>query len=113
MKLMMPDADLAEQFPLPVLFIRFIAAAEVLGAIGLILPGLLGIRTELTPWAAAGLAVIMVGATVESIMTMGVAIALIPLVIGVLSAFVAYGRWTLLPLGETTRDRERELARTR
>jgi hypothetical protein len=34
--------------------VRFIGVAEVLGAIGLILPWLLGIRPGLTPLAAAG-----------------------------------------------------------
>ena len=43
-------------------FIRFIAALEILGVLGLLLPGLTGIARSLTPLAAAGLAVIMVGA---------------------------------------------------
>jgi len=43
-------------------FIRFIASLEILGVLGLILPGLTGIAPFLTPLAAAGLAVIMVGA---------------------------------------------------
>ncbi len=43
-------------------FIRFIAALEILGVLGLVLPGLTGIARFLTPLAAAGLAVIMVGA---------------------------------------------------
>jgi hypothetical protein len=65
--------------------------AEVLGAIGLILPGLLGIRPGLTPFAAAGLVIIMIGATVVTLAGGDVALALIPLVVGLLSAFVAYG----------------------
>jgi len=69
----------------------------VLGAIGLILPGLLGIRPGLTPLAAAGLVLIMIGATVLTLASGGVAPALIPLVVGLLSAFVAYGRWRLAP----------------
>jgi hypothetical protein len=32
--------------------------------------------------------------------TMGVGLALIPLTVGLLAAFVAYGRWRLAPLGE-------------
>jgi len=108
MKLVLPDAALAADMPsfLPVLFIRFIAVCEVLGAVGMILPGLFGIRTELTPLAAAGLTVIMVGATVIVAATMGVTMALMPLVCGILAAFVAYGRWQVLPLGERTRERE-------
>jgi uncharacterized membrane protein YphA (DoxX/SURF4 family) len=43
---------------------RLIAVAEILGALGLILPGLTGIAPFLTPVAAAGLAIVMVGAVV-------------------------------------------------
>jgi hypothetical protein len=97
-KLVLPLEVLTQQMPLPGLFLRFIAVAEVLGAIGLILPGLLGIRPGLTPLAAAGLVVIMIGATVVTLAGGDVATAPIPLVVGLLSAFVAYGRWRLTPL---------------
>src|SRR2546425_7917203 len=82
---------------LPGWFLRFIGVAEVLGAIGLIVPGLLRIRPGLTPLAAAGLVIIMIGATVLTLAGGDVAPALIPLVVGLLSAFVAYGRWRLAP----------------
>ena len=95
-KLVLPIEALTEQFPLPGLFVRFLGVAEVLGAIGLILPGLLRIRPGLTPLAAAGLVIIMIGATVLTLAGVvpggGVVPALIPLVIGLLSAFVVYGR---------------------
>jgi uncharacterized membrane protein YphA (DoxX/SURF4 family) len=97
MKLVQPIEVLTEQMPLPGLFVRFIGVAEVLGAIGLILPGLLRIRPGLTPLAAAGLVIIMIGATVLTLAGGEVALALIPLVVGLLSAFVAYGRWRLAP----------------
>src|ERR1700730_18076019 len=93
MKLVLPLEALTKQMPLPGLFIRFIGMAEALGAIGLILPGLLRIRTGLTPLAAAGLVIIMLGATVLTLASGSVAPALIPLVVGLLSAFVVYGRW--------------------
>lgn len=112
MKLMLPDAALTEEIPLPVLFIRFIAVSEVVGALGLILPGLFRIRPDLTPQAAAALTVIMVGATIITIMTMGAVLALFPLVIGILTAFVAYGRWRLAPMTARTSERERDLVRT-
>lgn len=99
-KLVLPIEAMTGQmpFPLPGWFLRFIGVAEVLGAIGLILPGLLRIRPGLTPLAACGLVVIMVGATVITLAGFvpgGVGPTLIPLVVGLLSAFVAYGRWRL------------------
>jgi hypothetical protein len=95
MKLVMPLEVLTAQTPLPGLFVRFIGVAEVLGAIGLILPGLLHIRPGLTPLAATGLVIIMIGATVLTLASGEVAPALIPLVVGLLAAFVVYGRWRL------------------
>jgi hypothetical protein len=101
-KLILPIEVLTEQFPLPGLFARVHGVAEVLGAIGLILPGLVRIWPVLTPLAGSGLVIIMIGATVLTlvgVVPVGAAMALIPLVVGLLSAFVAYGRWRLAPLG--------------
>ena len=95
MKLTMPIAALTSQSPLPGGFLRFIGVVEVLGAIGLILPAATGILRGLTPLAAAGLGIIMIGATGLTLADGNVAPALIPLVVGVLSAFVAYKRSTL------------------
>jgi hypothetical protein len=96
-KLVLPLEALKGPVPLPGLFIRFIGVAEVLGAIGLILPGLLRIRPGLTPLAAAGLVIIMTGATVITLVGGDLVAALISLVVGLLAAFVAYGRWRLAP----------------
>jgi uncharacterized membrane protein YphA (DoxX/SURF4 family) len=101
MKLILPIEEMTKQMPLPGLFLRFIAVCEVLGAIGVILPWLLRIRPALTPLAAAGLVIIMIGATVTTLATAGVAMALFPLVVGILAAFVAYGRWRLAPRGQS------------
>jgi hypothetical protein len=92
-KLVLPSAALTKDTPmLSAGFLRFVGVCEVLGAIGLILPGLLRIQPGLTPLAAVGLIGIMIGAIVVSIMTTGVATALIPFAVGLLLAFVAYGR---------------------
>jgi len=101
MKLVLPVEEMTKQLPLPGLFLRFIAVCEVLGAIGVILPWLLGIRPGLTPLAAAGLVIIMIGATALTLATAGITMALIPLVVGILAAFVAYGRWRLAPRGQS------------
>ena len=109
-KLVLPIEVMTEQMPVPLPgpFLRFLGVAEVLGAVGLILPWLLGIRPGLTPLAAAGLVIIMTGAmvlTLAGVVPGGVAGALIPLVVGLLSAFVAYGRWRLTPHRESTGSR--------
>src|SRR3954462_1444480 len=68
-KLVLPlEALSGGPVPLPGLFMRFIGVAEVLGAGGLVLPGLLRIKPGLPPLAAAGLTVIMAGATVITLM---------------------------------------------
>jgi len=96
-KLVMPLKMLTEQMPLPGPLVRSIGAAELLGAIGLILPGVLRIRPALTPLAAAGLLIVMIGATAFTLWNAGTAPAMFPLAVGLLSAFVAYGRWRLAP----------------
>jgi hypothetical protein len=58
----------------------------------LILPGLLRIHAELTPLAAVGLGIIMIGAVVVTIMGGAVAPAVVPFIVGALAASVAYGR---------------------
>ena len=103
MKLVLPLEAMTGPIALPGPFMRFLGVAEVLGAIGLILPGLLRIRTGLTPLAAAGLVIIMTGATVITVLAIGVAQALVPLTVGVLSAFVTYGRGQLRPRGSSNR----------
>jgi hypothetical protein len=85
---------------LPEWFLRFLGVAELLGGLGLILPGLLRIRPMLTPLAAAGLVIIMIGATTITIATMSVSAAAVPFVAGLLALFVAYGRWKLAPHGD-------------
>ncbi|MEO8334865.1 MAG: DoxX family protein [bacterium] len=97
MKFVMPAAEMAKASPLPVAFIQFIGVCEVLGALGLILPGLTRIRTELTWLAAAGLVIIMIGAVVVTVATGPVATSALPFVTGVVSVFVAYGRRRLSP----------------
>ena len=97
-KLVLPIEKMQDPVALPGLFLRFIGVCELLGGIGLILPSLLRIRPGLTPLAAAGLIVIMIGAVVISVIYMGVASALIPLLVGILAAFIAYGRSRLAPI---------------
>ena len=92
MKFVMPIEEMTKQIALPGWFLHFIGVAEIFGAIGLVLPGILRIRTGLTPLAAAGLVVIMIGATAVNLKTGQSAAALITVVLGLLLVFVAYNR---------------------
>jgi hypothetical protein len=92
MKFIMSADDMGDTFPLA--FMRFIGACELLGGLGMILPGALNIRRGLTPLAAAGLVIIMAGAVVTTAVTMGVLPALFPLAIGLVAAFVVRSRWS-------------------
>jgi uncharacterized membrane protein YphA (DoxX/SURF4 family) len=98
MKLLTPIEVMATQMtvPLPGWFIQFIGVAECAGALGLILPGLLRIKRGLAPLASCGLVIIMVGATVLTILGGDVLPALFPALVGLLCALIASARrsWT-------------------
>ena len=96
-KLVIPYEKLMEmgspnQVVLPALFIKFIGLVEVLGALGLVLPGLLRIKKGLTPLAAIGLSILMIGAVIITIAGDGIVMAITPIIVLVLCALVAYGR---------------------
>ncbi len=97
-KLAAPADQLAKQAPmLSVGFLRFVSVCEILGAIGLILPWLLRIQPRLTPLAASALVVIMIGAIVVTVMTMGAPMAAFPAIVGILLVWVAYSRFRMTP----------------
>jgi len=96
MKFLMPVEQLTAQSDFSVGFLRFIGVCEVLGAIGLVVPWATGILRGLTPLAAALLVIIMIGAVVTTLQTLGAATAVLPLVALLLVAFVAWGRWRTL-----------------
>jgi len=95
-KLILPLDKMQGPVALPGWFLRFIGVAEVLGGLGLILPTLLRIRPALTPVAASGLVIIMIGATAVTLMGGDVLPALLPAVVGILLVFVAYNRWRMV-----------------
>ena len=97
-KLVVPIEAMAGPVSLPGWFLRFIGVAEVLGGLGLILPGLFRTRTGLTPLAAAGLVVIMIGATVVTLTGGSIAPALFPALVGLLCAWVSHARTRPAPL---------------
>jgi uncharacterized membrane protein YphA (DoxX/SURF4 family) len=97
MKLVLPLAAMQGPVALPGTFLRFIGICETLGAVGLILPGLLRIRPALTTYAAAGLVIIMIGATVTTLIGGMVTPSVISTVVGGIAATIAYGRWKVVP----------------
>jgi uncharacterized membrane protein YphA (DoxX/SURF4 family) len=97
-KLVSPIQPMVEQSGVPAGLLLFVAVMEILGAVGVVLPGLLHFGTKLIPLAALGLMAIMIGATAVTLRIGPVLPALFPLTTGLVAAFAAYGRWRLLPL---------------
>ena len=78
--------------------IIFIGWSEVLGGVGLILPALTKVVPILTAWAAVGLTTVMVLATGFHLMRGEYGLMILTLVLALLLAFVAYGRFVLKPI---------------
>jgi uncharacterized membrane protein YphA (DoxX/SURF4 family) len=78
--------------------VRLIGLVELLGAIGVILPSLTGILPWLTPFAGAGLALVMVGAAVTHLRRGEYGVIAVNLVLLALAVFVAYGRFVAAPI---------------
>jgi hypothetical protein len=97
-KLLLPAEALPMPIPLPQTLLWLIGACEVLGALGLILPGVTHLQTRLTPLAAAMLVLLTVCAATYQMLAGQPANAVFALVIGALAAYVAYGRTRIAPL---------------
>jgi hypothetical protein len=97
-----PIAELAVKMAwvtaVPEAMVRFIGTAELLGAVGLLLPALTRIKPWLTPLAAAGLVTIMALAIPFHISRGEAPFTLVNLVLGGLAAFVAWGRYQKAPI---------------
>lgn len=97
---LVPPAEMIDQMNAsisPALRI-FIGVAEVLAGVGLTLPGITRIMPSLVPWAAAGLMVVMICATVFHVMRNEMMPALTTTVLLMVVTFVAYMRWKVLPI---------------
>ncbi len=73
-------------------FIKFVGLLEVLGATGLVAPLATSIWPQLTPLAAGGLALLMIGAVATHLRYREYLNALLPLVVLLLASFIVYGR---------------------
>ena len=102
MKLSQPIEQLAQSLPwaaqVPETLVRFIGTAEVLGALGLILPSLLRIKPKLTPIAAVGLALVMLFAVAFHLSRGETAAIGMNFVLIALAAFIAWGRFKKAPI---------------
>lgn len=76
----------------------FLGVAEVLAAIGLTLPGLMGIQPWWTQWAAAGVIIVMISATVYHFTRDEISSAATTLVLLIMAAYVGYMRWKVMPI---------------
>jgi len=77
--------------------VRIVGALEVLGAIGLVAPALTGLLPWLTPLAALGLVLTMIGAALTHLRRTEYGGIAVNAVLLILAAFVAYGRFFVLP----------------
>jgi len=95
-----PPADIVELMnaSIPPAFRIFLGVAEVLAAVGLTLPGITRVLPWLVPCAAAGLMVVMIGATILHTARGEVSSAITTALLLVVAAFVAYMRWKVRPI---------------
>jgi uncharacterized protein YjeT (DUF2065 family) len=77
--------------------VRIIGVLEVLGAIGIVVPALTGIVPSLTPLAALGLVLTMIGAALTHLRRAEYGAIAVNVVVLILAAFVAYGRFFVVP----------------
>src|SRR5687768_16954302 len=100
-----PPAAVAEQMnaSLPRWFSLFLGVAEVLAAIGLTLPGVTRIMPWLVTWAAGGIMIVMVSATIYHLIRGEFSSAAITLLLLAMATYVAYMRHRVIPIGSLRR----------
>jgi hypothetical protein len=98
--LLAPPPEIAQQMvaSLPRWFWVFLGVAEVLAAIGLTLPGMTRVQPWLVTWAAVGVMIVMVAATIWHIARNEMSSEVITLVLLAMATFVAYARTRMLPI---------------
>lgn len=98
--LLTPPAAIAAQLnaSLPRWFQIFLGVAEILAAVGLTLPGFTRIQPWLVSWAAAGLMIVMISATVFHLSRGEVGPAATTTLLLAMATFVAYMRWRVAPI---------------
>lgn len=93
-----PDIAALMNASLPRWFQLFLGVAEILAAVGLTLPGLTRILPGLVVWAAVGVMIVMISATIYHFVRAEISSGFITALLLAMAAFVAYGRWRLAPI---------------
>jgi len=98
--LLLPPAAILQQLAavMPDWFRLFLGVVEVLAAFVLTLPGITRIQPGLISWAAAGLMIVMVGATVLHSTRGEIRSAMTTALLFALLGCVAYLRWKVRPI---------------
>jgi len=100
MKLFKPAGELAAMWPwtgqIGAGLVRLTGVIDIAGGLGLVLPGLFGVRRQLTPIAAVAIGVLMICASVFHILRGEASLIGVNIVFGLLAAFIAWGRFRLL-----------------
>jgi uncharacterized membrane protein YphA (DoxX/SURF4 family) len=98
--MLFPPASMVDQInaSLPRWFQLFLGVAEILAAVGLTLPGFTRIQPWLVSWAAAGIMIVMICATIFHLMRGEVSSAITTVVLLAVATFVAYMRWRIAPI---------------
>ena len=101
--LLFPPGSIVEQMNASMSreFQVFLGVAEVLAAVGLTLPGLTGIQPWWTQWAAVGIMIVMISATIFHVMRNEISSAATTFVLLVMAISVAYLRWKVVPIGQS------------
>ena len=95
-----PPAEIAEKMNalLPRWFQLFLGVAEILAGLGLTLPGMTRIQPWLVTWAAVGIMLVMIPATVLHVVRGEISSAVITLILLAMATFVAYMRHRIMPI---------------
>jgi hypothetical protein len=101
-----PSPEIAAQMnaTLPRWFQLFLGVAEVLAGIGLTVPGLTRILPVLVTWAAVGVMIVTISATIFHIARGEISSAAITFVLLAMATTVAYARWRMLPIPSRRRS---------
>jgi hypothetical protein len=97
---LIPPPDIAAQMnqSMPRWFQLFLGVAEIAAAIGLILPGLTRVLPWLVTWAAGGIMIVMVSATIFHLARSEWSSAVVTLVLLAMATYVAYARVRIAPI---------------